>query len=156
MTGTVSSPEVDLHESLLARNATPSPLQVVRVSSLALVCETRGDLEIEHFADVNGEVGASPPWTAEQPCLCGLVRRAHVRVGQRVPSTGPGGVECHPPHHPVVRVLAIARRRVERQKHVGPTAPYLANELAAELQSVHEFGVAMAKELNSGGTERRR
>jgi len=61
MTGTVSSPEVDLHESLLARNATPSPLQVVRVSSLALVCETRGDLEIEHFADVNGEVGASPP-----------------------------------------------------------------------------------------------
>ena len=96
---------------------TPAPAsrQLHRVASLALMFEASRNLEIKHFADVDLQVGASPARTTEQPCLGSLVRRTHLRVGQRVTSAGPRGVERDPPDHSMIWVLSISRRRVERQ-----------------------------------------
>jgi len=51
----------------------------------------------------------------------------------------------------MIWVLSIGRCRVERQQNVRSTVPYLTNELATEVQSVHQLGVTVTEELDATG-----
>lgn len=56
----------------------------------------------------------------------------------------------------MIRVLPIGRRRVERQQHVRPSAPYLTNQLATEVQGVHQLGVGVTEELDAASAQHSR